>query len=225
MPINPKAMEKAIFIAKKNLASLVYDFQTLEGMPFTLPEVQTYLQGITVGGHKVEDAEKLKQQALAWKRLIAMLEGDEFAFSKSTACDLQKIVAKDEALNPGEFRDGQVWIRGTDYAPPPHDVLDEKFEALRLRLRSIGNSFEKGVVASLDMARSQYFYDGNKRTGILMMNGIFLSNGLMPFSVPSKSVLEYNTKMLDFYVTGNEKTMLEFFEKEYAKEYPGLLLS
>ncbi|EHJ46003.1 filamentation induced by cAMP protein Fic (plasmid) [Solidesulfovibrio carbinoliphilus subsp. oakridgensis] len=221
MPINPKEREKAIFIAKKNLASLVYDFQTLEGMPFTLPEVQTYLQGITVGGHKVEDEEKLKQQALAWKYLISLIEHNKFNFSKSVACDLQKIVAKDEALNPGEFRDGQVWIRGTGYVPPQHDGLDEKFEGLCLRIQRIKNNFEKGVIASLDMARNQYFYDGNKRTGLLMMNGIFISNGLMPFSVPSKSVLAYNTKMLDFYATGNEKTMFEFFEKEYAKEYPG----
>lgn len=213
--------EKALFIAKKNLAGLVYDFQTLEGMPFTLPEVQTYLQGITVGGHKQEDQFKLNQQSLAWKHLISLVEHDDFTFSKDVACELQGIVAKEEALDPGMFRLGQVWIKGTSYLPPTHETLDEKFNLLCKRVLNIIDVFARGVIVSLDMARNQYFYDGNKRTGLLMMNGIFLSNGLMPFSVPAKSVLEYNTKMLKFYASGNEKEMQRFFERQYAREYPG----
>lgn len=213
--------EKALFIAKKNLAGLVYDFQTLEGMPFTLPEVQTYLQGITVGGHKQEDQFKLNQQSLAWKHLISLVEHDDFTFSKDVACELQGIVAKEEALDPGMFRLGQVWIKGTSYLPPTHETLDEKFNLLCKQVLNTIDVFARGVIVSLDMARNQYFYDGNKRTGLLMMNGIFLSNGLMPFSVPAKSVLEYNTKMLKFYASGNEKEMQRFFERQYAREYPG----
>ncbi len=66
--------KKAIFVAKKMFAQLVYDFQSLEGMPFTFPEVKTFLQGVTVGGHKISDHDKLKQQQLAWKQLIDMVE-------------------------------------------------------------------------------------------------------------------------------------------------------
>lgn len=63
-------IKKPIFVAKKMFAQLVYDFQSLEGMPFTFPEVQTFLQGITVGGHKISDHAKLRQQQLAWQQLI-----------------------------------------------------------------------------------------------------------------------------------------------------------
>ena len=41
--------KKALFIAQKVFAELVFDVQSLEGMPFTMPEVQTYIQGVTVG--------------------------------------------------------------------------------------------------------------------------------------------------------------------------------
>ena len=221
MPADRKSIEKALFIAKKNLAGLVYDFQTLEGMPFTLPEVQTYLQGITVGGHKIEDEDKLKQQALAWKQLIVLVETNSFVFSKATACALQAIVAKDEALEIGRFRQGQVWIKGADYLPPDHETLDARFQALCERISALEDPFEQGGVAALDMARNQYFYDGNKRTGFLMMNGLFLTNGLLPFSVPSKHVLDYNIMMLEYYATGNERPMRRFFEEQYAAQYPG----
>lgn len=42
--------KKAIFLAKWQLPELVCDAVNLEGINYTLPEVQTLLDGITVGG-------------------------------------------------------------------------------------------------------------------------------------------------------------------------------
>lgn len=42
-------------LAKRDLPILVYDAVNLEGVAMTLPEVQTLLEGITVGGHKISD--------------------------------------------------------------------------------------------------------------------------------------------------------------------------
>ena len=53
-----KANKKvALMLAKRSLAELVCDAVNLEGINFTLPEVQTLLEGITVGGHKLHDQE------------------------------------------------------------------------------------------------------------------------------------------------------------------------
>ena len=172
MRIREDDVKKAVFIAKKNMAGLVYNFQAMEGMPFTLPEVQTYLQGITVGGHKVSDEEKLKQQAVGWKRLVEVVERGEFKLTKKLTCELESLVAKDEALEAGVFRSGPVWITGHEYTPPDYTLLDYKFEALGARAEATNNVMERGFIVSLDFTRNQYFYDGNKRTGLLMMNGI-----------------------------------------------------
>ena len=109
--------EKALFIARKMFAELVFDVQRLEGMPFTMPEVQTYLQGITVGGHKISDEEKLKQQILAWEKVIELVKCDKFTLTRETVFLLQTIIAKDEDLEVGRFRSGGVGIQGTDYTP------------------------------------------------------------------------------------------------------------
>ncbi|MGL5906952.1 MAG: Fic family protein, partial [Shewanella sp.] len=42
-------------LAKRDVPALVYDAVNLEGVAMTLPEVQTILDGITVGGHKISD--------------------------------------------------------------------------------------------------------------------------------------------------------------------------
>lgn len=222
MAANTYEIKKAIFIAKKNIAGLVFDFQTLEGMPFTLPEVQTYLQGITVGGHKVSDEEKLKQQALAWKRLITLVETGQFQFSKEIACELQSLVAKDEALEVGVFRDGMVSVTGRERPLPDANELDSLFDNLRKRIDETNDLLKKGFIVSLDIANQQYFWDGNKRTGLLLMNGIYMSNGRMPLSIPAKRVQEYNEKMIRFHNSGNEHEMMRFLSNLYEKEYPEL---
>ena len=57
-----------IQLAKRQLSELVYDAVNLEGVNMTLPEVQTLLEGITVGGHKLSDQEMAVNQAKAWKK-------------------------------------------------------------------------------------------------------------------------------------------------------------
>ncbi|MEA1900736.1 MAG: hypothetical protein U9N47_08220 [Thermodesulfobacteriota bacterium] len=44
---------KAIMLAKRQLPEFVCDAVNLEGINFTLPKIQTLLDGITVGGYNL----------------------------------------------------------------------------------------------------------------------------------------------------------------------------
>ena len=66
----------------------------------------------------------------------------------------------------------------------------------------------------LDAARAQFFYDGNKRTGQLMMNGVLLSAGYAPTVIFADTQLKYNQKMLSFYQSGNKEEMVAFLESQ-----------
>ena len=63
-----------MYIARKMFAELVYDTAALEDSPYTFPEVQTLLDGITVGGHRLEDQQLVLNQAQSWKRLLSLVE-------------------------------------------------------------------------------------------------------------------------------------------------------
>jgi hypothetical protein len=64
-------------------------------------EVQTYFHGVTFGGHKVADVEKLRQQKLGWELLIGMVKQDTFSLTKETACTIQGVLGLGEALDRG----------------------------------------------------------------------------------------------------------------------------
>ncbi len=211
--------EKALFIANKVFTELVFDVQSLEGMPFTMPEVQTYIQGVTVGGHKVSDVEKLKQQKLGWETLIDLVKTDSFSLTKETACSIQKVIGKGEALEPGQFRSGQVGIAGTEYKPPHTSDLDEIFGRVIKEILELEDVREQAYCLHLDFARNQFFWDGNKRTGLLMLNGHLMSNGYAPLSVPAKRLTEYNAGMIKFYESGERGEMMTFLKECHEAMY------
>lgn len=201
---------KALMLAKRQLSEFVCDAVNLEGINMTLPEVQTLLDGITVGGHKLSDQQITVNQGNAWRLLFGWLECGEFTVSAEIACKLHAAAGKEEALSWGVFRSGGVLIAGTDYQPPPVAELPTRFDAMVADLAQIDDIYDQAIHIFLTMARCQFFYDVNKRMGRFMMNGHLLQHGYPAINLPAKRQLEFNTLMLAFYASGDETAMNAF---------------
>jgi len=190
---------RACFRVRKVLEGIVYDTVALENNPFTFPEVKTLLEGITVGGHQVSDAHQVLNQAASWQELLRQVETGAFVFDAANFKSLQALVAREEALTWGTFRDDRVSIAGTEYTPPPHTELATIFERGRQTLLTIPNLHERALATFLFGALNQFFYDGNKRTARLMMNGQLLNAGHDAISIPARRKEEFNREMINFY--------------------------
>jgi Fic family protein len=201
---------KAIMLAKRLLAEFVCDAVNLEGINFTLPEVQTLLDGITVGGHRVTDQQITLNQAQAWRTLFKWVERDQFEITIEKVCALHQIAAKEEALDWGQFRSGGVTIAGTDYMPPKANLLPELFEKMVHDAKALPDIYDRAIHFFLTMARCQFFYDVNKRMGRFVMNGHLLTHGYPAINLPAKRQLEFNRLMLYFYKSGEQKQMNSF---------------
>jgi len=208
---NPK---RAIWRAQKLFAEIVYDVAHYEGNPFTLPEVQTLLEGITVGGHKISDAEQVLQQKNA---LEILLKKENRALSKTLACEFNLSAAKFEALEPGVFRTGKVGITGTQYQPPSHETLDKLFEDTCVVIQELENPFERAVSIFLSGCRAQFFWDGNKRTSRLLMNNILLEAGQDIITLPASVRLEFNARMIEFYESGDGTEVANLVSKHQIR--------
>lgn len=201
---------KSLMLAKRQLAEFVCDAVNLEGINLTLPEIQTLLDGITVGGHKLSDQHIALNQANAWRALFEWIEKDQFAVTAEKACALHLIAGKEEALDWGKFRSGGVTIAGTNYLPPDVGLLPDLFDEMLETASAMPDIYDQAIHVFLTMARCQFFYDVNKRMGRFMMNGLLLDNGYPAINLPAKRQLEFNQLMLDFYSTGDQKPMNAF---------------
>lgn len=118
---------RALFLAEKSRVDFVYNTVALEGNPITFPEVKTLLDGVTVGGRKLSDAEQVLNLNRALSHVITLVKNKTFRIDAPTACTIQGIVAREEALEWGVFRSGYVGIEGTEYRPPEANELPKVF--------------------------------------------------------------------------------------------------
>jgi Fic family protein len=221
-PTHP--VERAAFRFKHMLAEFVWDAAVLEGNPFTYPQVKTLLDGVTVGGHRLSDHEQVIRLAVSLTELYDRVKKRTFAVDKATFCWLHACVAEDEAMEWGKFRgEGSVhdyWPhvalgeQGTHWPPatePGGGNLDRLFaDGLAALEADVANPLERGMAFFLFGALQQFFFDGNKRTSRLMMNGILMSHGIDAISVPARRAEEFNEKMIRFYVGKDATEMMHF---------------
>lgn len=211
MSQKPGDLRRAVFRAKKLLAGLVYDAAALEGSPYTFPEVQTLVDGITVGGHRLEDERLVLNLRRAWEALFTLVLSGQFAVTKEIFCQLHAQVAFEEALTWGVFRTGSVEVAGTtNYVAPLSDQLDKIFNRGIAALDTLSNPYHRALNIFLFGAYHQFFFDGNKRTARLMMNGLLLARGFDVISISARRRLEFNEKMVRFYDSRNGTEMGEF---------------
>ena len=206
----PPDVRRACFRVRKVLEGIVYDTVALENNPLTFPEVKTLMDGITVGGHRLSDANQVLNQAASWHELLGQVEAGRFTFDAPNFKRLHALVAREEALAWGVFRNDHVSIAGTEHQPPDHQELDAVFDRGIQTLSSIADVHERAVATFLFGALNQFFFDGNKRTARLMTNGQLLQAGLDAISIPVRRKEEFNREMIRFYDSRDGTAMFGF---------------
>lgn len=214
---------RAVWRFGKMLPGYVWDAAVLEGNPFTYPEVQTLLEGITVGGRKLSDERQILNLSESANELIRLVRSGQFRIDKPTSDRLNGLIANGEALAAGQFRgEGSVITpvsvnmgeHGT-HRPPPTEPGGQNLRRIFQRgtdviLGQVTGVFEQAAAYFLFAAFQQFYDDGNKRTGRYVMNGHLMSHGIDAISVPAARKQEFNTEMIDFYWQKDGTRMFRF---------------
>ena len=58
--------------------------------------------------------------------------------------------------------------------------------------------------------RKQLFWDGNKRTSMIVANKIMIQNGKGIITVKEDNLLEFNKLLTEYYDTGNDEKLIKF---------------
>lgn len=218
--VPPLDIKRLILLAKKLLPDVVFNMASLEGNPFSYPEVQTLLDGITVGGHKVSDEQQIYSIRNAWNHLFNLVVQNNVYVDINTFNEFNAIVAKEEDLISGSFRTGQVRIAGTEFIPPKAEDLEDIFKnELPILIERCKSKTDLAFEIFLWGALNQFYYDGNKRTSRLVSNMILISNGQGIFNIKAKDRLQFNTLMIEFYNSREADNISEFFYNNCLERY------
>jgi len=211
----------ALFIFKKNMAEIVWNsLGVFENNPSTLPQTETILQGRAVGGISIDELSQVKRFGDGVTRLIDSVKNGDFHLDMDFAKRLHAIIGKEEALEWGVLRSRQVHIHGVSHVPPaPEELLSLAENGFSFLREQLDNPIEQAIATFLFMSRTQFFFDCNKRTASLMMNGALLSAGYYPIAVLKETTEEFNEKLRTFYNSGDGTEMFGYFSSVCAKLY------
>jgi hypothetical protein len=129
--------------------------------------------------------------------------------------DIHSILIKELNISRN-IRNTRVGISGTNYKP-----LDNEFqikEALLSMCNLINekmNVFEKALLSLLLISYIQPFSDGNKRTGRIISNAIFIKYNYCPISFRTVDSIAYKKAMLVFYEQNNIQPFKQIFIDQF----------
>lgn len=217
--IRPSGIERARYRFRAHLPELIWNAAALEGNNFTLPEVRTLLEGVTVGGRKLEDEQQIIALSEAYSRLDEVVGSGQFSLSKRVSDELNGLTARHEAIESGHFRgEGSVTgggsvnlsnggvVLGIEPGPGGSRLRDH-FDDLIEYLATVKDPRRRALIYFASAARRQFYFDGNKRTARLMTAGELMSSGYDAVSVPVSRRLEFNNA-LDTLFTEDDATEL-----------------
>lgn len=206
-------LEQNIFLAKKRIVQNIYNSAKLEGLNVTFPDTQTILNGIIVPNIKLEDLEVIINLRDGWKFVLNNITKP---LDLEFICKVNFYISRNESLDWGVLRYGNVGIGGTDYKPP---IPVKEEVVIKLEdINNIKNPTNRALEYFAWAVKAQLFWDGNKRTSTLVANKILIENGAGIFTVPENKIHEFNIELNKYYNSDNNKEVFKSFLYENCIE-------
>lgn len=201
--------EQNLFLAKKVLVSNIYNSVRLEGINTTYPDTKTILEGVNVPTLKLDEINCILNLRDAWNYVLTNIDNE---INLDFICKVNSYVSRNESLEWGVLRNGKVGINGVDYIPDipiKEDVINNINKILQEE-----NVTEKAIDLMLYLMRSQVFWDGNKRTSMIIANKMLIENGCGIITVKEENINEFNILLTEYYNTNNKNKIVEFLYKK-----------
>lgn len=187
------------------LVSNIYNCARLEGINITYEDTKKVLEGVNVPSLRLNEINCILNLRDAWNFTLSNIDSD---VTLDFICKVNAFVSRNESLEWGVLRTGKVGINGVDYIPDipnREDVITNINEILKEE-----NITSRSLNLMLYLMRSQIFWDGNKRTSILVANKLLISNGCGIISVKEEDINEFNKLLTEYYNTGNKDKIIFF---------------
>jgi Fic family protein len=198
--------EQSVFLAKKKWDENVYCGMKMENRAVTFSQTKTILNGVNVPNVQLDDIQAILNMRDAWKYLLSSVDEE---INIEYLCKLNEFISRNESLEWGKLRTGTVGISGTDYEPPIPEA-----EKVSQELKHILNMDDTATKKALELftwgVRGQFFWDGNKRTSMMVANKLLLSSGSGLLTITDKYMEQFNILLLDYYNTGNSMELQMF---------------
>ena len=156
-----------------------YNSNAIEGNTLTLRETQLVIrEGVTISGKSLNEHLEAKNHPKAIEYVENLAEST--GLSEAEVLKVHEIIFSGILENAGNYRNGQVYIEGSAYMPPPAfevpGLMRELLDWLEKNPQEL-RPIEKAAVFHYRLVAIHPFDDGNGRAARLMMNLVLIRHG------------------------------------------------
>jgi len=197
--------EQNILFAKRNLVDSIWKSLNLEGFNTTYPDTYDIIEKAQLKDISSDEVLIANNLKLSWKLILDTIDTEiDVDFLKT----LHSEVARGIALEWGVLRSGKVGVGGTSYIPPIPS--EDTLTSLLSELNKIEDPLLRATTVAANLIKGQYFWDGNKRTAMLIANKILIENGCGLLSVPIEELSTFNSLLNRYYANDEQSEFISF---------------
>lgn len=201
-------------------SQLVHSDAALEGGGLTLEQVQKVIADEPLPDADAFDVAQAVSLRDTTVRLQGLVASDTFSLTLDLSDELHRIVAELEAIDAGIRRwnsavnaDGKgatVNVRGQTFIGYRRDDLRVAADAMVSLVASLEHPVEQALNYAALATYLQMYFDGNKRTSRMMMQGHLLAHGYRAIVIPVEQEPAYVDAVAAMFTTGQMHSYVGF---------------
>ncbi|NOR84630.1 Fic family protein [archaeon] len=201
------------------ITHLTYNSNAIEGSTLTLSNVDDVLNENIIPKNTTKTE---FYEAKNSKDAIKFIENYVGDLNEQFIKQIHKILMKDILDNSGNYRNIQVYIRGTTFIPPNAKNINVKMKNLINWYHSNKKQYhplELAAIIHTDFETIHPFIDGNGRVGRLLINYILLKNNIPQIIIEVKNRRKYLNLLKEFQTSkkNNYENIINFLYTTLTK--------
>lgn len=210
--------QRSLHNLRAQMTELVWSAAALEGNTLSVTEVHELLEGATLSDSSLEEQKQVFALQETFSFLDQLVTSGAFRLNRETSDELHSRVARHEAIESGHFRGfgsvtggGNVRLStGETVEGLPAELIVSRFNSLVDVVSSTADTRLAALIYFASATRSQFYFDGNKRTARMMASGMLLAQGYDALYIPFERRLEYNKCLDSLFTTNNGTDLMQF---------------
>ena len=204
---------------EKLIPQFVQSAMMIENIPTTIADIQTVMSNAILPNKTMSENVIIRDQILAWREAFRLLKNEDFEISEKIFRYIHKIATREQDYNAGSFRKIDVYISGTSYVPPPPYLIRKNFEDMLLEIGAVKDIDQQSTLLFGEIARNQFFTDGNKRLANLIASCNQINHGRMPFIIDLKEQQSFYQHLTNYYENREHKPLHDFLMQNRVKKH------
>lgn len=179
----------------ENSDKIIYSLMLFENLNFTYEQIVLFNANENTSENY--ECQILCDAIDAWQYTLDNLG---FKITLEYLIKLNELLVRHQAIKVGSLRDAKGgFVFGSSYEPQIPNKLSVEGKISEFLISNSNNLVEESLEYFCYASKEQLFFDGNKRTALLIVNKVLIENEIGLFIIDDKNKEEFNMHLNNHY--------------------------